>query len=202
MFEGRLANTLEGVAFALFFLLLFYVVGFLTKRLFNKSIASPQFYIVAVVAGFLLHGGLIAFLSNSPSERDIDISASSIAAMAAETTGLDKPFIPPKEAELEKFPVQLKQSVEALNTHDRAQTNEAIAFLTFASFAEVLEKDPKSLEHLQDSDIAAKSLTKLYRFAQKNGRSMTLRKYIDLAEEFRRQKPEWWRQYVESSKGK
>lgn len=123
MFERRLANTLEGVAFALFFLLLFYVVGFLAKRLFNKSIASPQFYIVAVVAGFLLHGGLIAFLSSPLSERDIDISASSIAAMAAETTGLDKPFIPPKEAELEQFPVQLKQSVEALNTHDRAQTN-------------------------------------------------------------------------------
>lgn len=202
MFEGRLANTLEGVAFALFSLLLFYVVGLLAKRLLNKSISSPQFYIVAVVAGFLLHRGLIAFLSNPLSERDIDISAPSIAAMAAETAGLDKPFTPPKETELEKFPVQLQQSIEALNTHDRAQTNEAIAFLTFALFADVLEKNPKSLEHLQDSDIAAKSLTKLYRFAQKNGSSMTLRKYIDLAEEFKRQKPEWWRQYVESSKGK
>ena len=199
MLEGRLANTLEGVAFALLFLLLFYVVGFLAKRLFNRSIASPRYYVVAVVAGFLLHGSLVTLWSSPASEGGAGISASSMA-VAAETTGLDKPFIPPKEADLEKFPLQLKQSIEALNAHDQAQANEAVAFLTFALFADLLEKDPKTIDRLQDSDIAAKSLTKLYRFAQKNGSSMTLRKYIELSEEFKRQKPGWWRQYVESSK--
>ncbi len=122
MIEGRLANTLEGVAFALISLLLFYVIGFMAKRFFNKSISSPRYYyVVVVVAGFLLHRGLIALWSNAPFEADTGIPAPSIAAMAAETTGLDKPFIPPKEADLERFPAQLKQSIEALNARDRAQ---------------------------------------------------------------------------------
>lgn len=202
MLEGRLANTLEGVVIALLVLVLFYLVAFLAKRIFNTSIASPRYYVIAVITGFLLHRVLIAVFSDPSSVAGADTPPPSMAAMAAETAGLDKPFIPPKEAELERFPLQLKQSIEVLNAQDRAQANEAIAFLTFALFADVLEKDPKAIDRLKDSDIAAKSLTKLYRFAQKNGSSMTLRKYVSLADEFKRQKPEWWRQYVESSKVK
>lgn len=202
MLEGRLANAVEGVVFALFVLLLFYIVALLAKRLFNKSVSSPRYYVVAVVAGFLLHSALVALLPTPAPEASADVSAMLIATAAAETAGLDKPFIAPKEAELEKFPVQLKQAIEALNAHDQVQANEAVAFLTFALFADVLEKDPKAIERMSDSDIAAKSLAKLYRFAQKNGATMTLRKYIELAEDLKRQKPEWWRKYVESSKGK
>ncbi|KAF0098318.1 MAG: hypothetical protein FD187_3038 [bacterium] len=202
MFEGRLANALEGVAFALMVLVLFYFVAFLVKRILNKSIASPRYYVITVVAGFLLHRVLVAVLSGPPSEPGADISVSPVVATAAETAELDKPFIPPKEAELEKFPLQLKQSIDALSAKDREQANEAIAFLTFALFADLLEKNSTAIDRLEESDIAAKSLTNLYRFAQKNGSSMTLRKYIDLAEEFKRQKPEWWRKYTEASKVK
>jgi len=200
MLEGRLANMLEGFAFALLVLMLFQLVAFLVKRTLNKSIASQRAYGIAVLTGFLLHRALVTVSSSPIFEPIVDISAPPISAMAAETAGLDKPFIPPKEAELEKFPLQLFQSIEGLNSQDQARANEAIAFLSFALFVDLLEKDPKAIDRLTDSDLAAKSLTKLYQFAQKNGGSMTLRKYVDLSDEFKRQKPDWWRHYTEFSK--
>lgn len=202
MIEGRLINTLEGVAFAACFALLFYVVAVLAKRLLNKSIGSPKYYVVVVVTGFILHRAIVAFWAGPSVDYGRESSPSPMATVAAENASLDAPLIPVAESELEKFPIQLKHSIQLLNKHDQAQVNEAIGFLTFALFADLTEKDPKALDRLEDSDIAAKSLTKLYRFAQKNGSSMTLRKYIELAEEFKRQEPQWWRQYVESAKKK
>jgi hypothetical protein len=123
------------------------------------------------------------------------ISAENCAPVPNASSGLDRPFIAPDEAHLESFPIQLNGSIEGLPENERKEVIDSIQFLTFALGKHLSEQDPKAFEGMSESDMAAKTLVKLYRFAQKNSACMTLRKYLDLAEDFKRQKPEWWSEY-------
>jgi len=198
MVERRLLNALESTVVALSFVGIAWLIAQIVKRVFGRSIGSSGYYAVALVLGFALNHALPALWINSP--VDTMHPTSGVATVAAEKTGLDAPFIAPKEAELEKFPGQLERPIQVLSTVERVKVQEAIGFLAFAVMADLMEKDPKSVDSLSDSDLAAKSMTRLWRFAQKQGGSMTLRKYVDLAEEFKKQKPQWWRQYTETLK--
>jgi len=110
-------------------------------------------------------------------------------------TGLDAPFIAPPEPQMESFLPQFNTALEQLPPQDRASVTEATSFLTFAAGRNMMETDPAKFAQQSDKDLVAYSLLKMYRFAQEQGSSMTLRKYIWLAEEFKKQKPEWWQEY-------
>jgi hypothetical protein len=128
------------------------------------------------------------------------IGAENCAPAPNASSELDRPFIAPDETHLESFPMQLNGSVEKLPENEKKELSGAISFFTFALGMQRSEEDPKAFESMSDSDLAAASLVKLYRFAQKQGACMTLRKYIDLVEELKRQKPEWWSRYQASTK--
>lgn len=103
-------------------------------------------------------------------------------------SSLDEPFIPPNEENLADFITQLGLASSKLNETDEEQLTGAIEFLAFCIGANLLEENEDEYEKMTDLDATAKLMVKLYRFAQKNGASMTLRKYIELADEFRKQK--------------
>jgi hypothetical protein len=198
MVERRLLNALVSMVVALFFVGIAWLIAQVVKRAFGRSIGSSRYYAVAFVLGIALNYTLPALWINSP--VDTMHPTSGLATVATEKTGLDVPFIAPKEAELEQFPGQLERAIQMLSTGERAKVQEAIGFLAFAVTADLMDKNPKSVDSLSDVNIAAESLLRLWRFAQKQGGSMTLRKYIDLAEEFKKQKPQWWRQYTATLK--
>jgi hypothetical protein len=173
---------------------IFFVAALVARLLFRKKIGSKKYYVIALTIGFLLHRGLVSVLTTKmPREPSSSAKISSTSKIA---TDLDKPFIPPREEDMESFPAQLDAATRSLNATERNQITQAIGFITYSLMAYAAENEPKELEKMTELDHAAKSFLKLYRFAQKNGASMTLRKYIDLAEEFKRQKPEWWQQYL------
>jgi hypothetical protein len=46
----------------------------------------------------------------------------------------------------------------------------------------------------------ANALSKVYNFTEENGDKMTVHKYIELTDEFKKQKPEWFKQYTAATK--
>jgi len=118
------------------------------------------------------------------------------APIAAIATGLDAPFIAPPKDKVESFIPQLKSAVDSLPPADKSQANDAIAFIEFCAAMNIKETEPAKFAAWGDSDIEANALSKMYNFANTNGDKMTLRKYIDLADEFKKQKPEWVKQYT------
>lgn len=192
--EGRLHNALEGLIFALVIAGLFFLIALIARVAFKKRIDSPRFYTIAIVSGFILHRALISVLSSEASDAQVrEVPSSSLVRV-----GLDAPFIAPAEEDLESFPAQLNGAIAQLPAEERIQFSDAISFLAFSVTLQLAEQRPTQLEDAEDSDIAAMSLVRLYRFAQKQGGSMTLRGYIDLAEEMKRQKPDWWAQFQEA----
>lgn len=114
---------------------------------------------------------------------------------ANDKTGLDKPFIPPNDENMEVFIPQIELAIKSLDERGKRQIIEAIAFIMFCLDEHYREQDSAEYEKTSDLDFAAKSYLKLYRFAQKYGAAFTLRKYIELAGEFKQQKAKWWEQY-------
>jgi len=196
--EVRFSNAIEVILFSLLVVAVFYVLALLVNLVFKKKIGTQKYYVVAIILGFLLHRGLMSVQNNSP--KNTASSNNHIAQVTNNKSGLDVQFIVPSEAELEKFPVQLEQAIQKLTPQERAIVKQAIEFLTFSIIANLMENQSDELAQMSDTDLASKSLVKLYRFAQKNGSSMTLRKYIELSEEFKKQKPDWWEQYQLQSK--
>jgi len=198
MIEAKLLSTLESTVIALILSGIAWLVALLIQQFLNRSIGSPQYYSVIAVLGFALSHEVPAIWP-APLQDVVHRSQTS-PRVPSEGAGLDAPFIPPREAEAEKFPGQLERSLQALSPAERSTATEAIAFLSFSVIADLAEKDPTSVDTLSESDLAAKVLLRLYRFALRSGHSMTFRKYLDLAEELKSQKPQWWQQYVTSVK--
>ncbi|MGV8058513.1 MAG: hypothetical protein AB2L12_10880 [Smithellaceae bacterium] len=48
--------------------------------------------------------------------------------------------------------------------------------------------------------MLAKNINRMSRFAKQNGSSMTPRKFVELSEEFKSQKQDWWNQYQQIRK--
>jgi hypothetical protein len=106
------------------------------------------------------------------------------------------PFIAPPKDKMESFIPQLKSAVDNLPPADKSQLNEAISFLTLCVAMDVKETDPGKFATWGDGDIVANGMVKMYNAARDNGDKMTLRKYVELADEFKKQKPGWFKQYA------
>ncbi len=192
MLEGRLLSTLEGLIFALFIGAVFFLISTLVRVAFKKSIGSPRYYTIAMVCGFLLHRVLVSVL---PAEPPAGIGHPGDPSPSSAQVGLDAPFIPPAEDDLESFPAQLDLATARLRPEERAELSDTISFLVFSFGSHLAEQDPSRFDDAGDLDLAAGSLVRLYRYARKRGDLMTLRSYIDLAEDMKRQRPDWWAEF-------
>lgn len=188
---GRIGNAIEIGAFVLIVVIVFWLID---KFLYNNSLGKRKYYyFCAILLGVGLHRGLIVALVHSPSKTHN--SGLTISQTIKIESGLDSPFIAPNEDDLEKFPAQLEQSIQKLNQKDRENVLAALNFLAVIIAANMKEDNINDFNKLSEKDFVAKSVVKFYRYAQKNGKNMTLRKYIDLSEEGKKQKPELWKQY-------
>ena len=191
---GRLENALEFLIVSGAVTAIFYIVALFTKLISKKAIGTKKYYQWAFGTGVVVFFGLRAILL--PTEQH-EAGSTQIAANA---TGLDAPFIAPAKDKIESFIPQLKSAVDKLPPADKSQANDAIALITFCTAMNVKETDPSKFAVWGDSDLAANAMVKMYNFAKTNGDKMTLRKYIDLADEFKKQKPEWVKQYTAAKK--
>lgn len=195
--EGLLQNLLAGLLVGAIASAIAAIIATLVNRAANKTIGSTRYYTGAVIVGFALYQILI--IVTAPTKSGIFPNAVLQKSSPAAATGLDAPFFAPPESHLESFPLQLKAAVERLSSEDQAVVNESFSFLSFAVAMDLVERDPNSFDKKTTLDLATMSFTRLYRFAQNQGSSMTLRKYVELAAEVRKQKPEWWAQYKAAS---
>jgi hypothetical protein len=194
----RLLGAIAIVIFSLAVTALFGIVAVLAKLIFKKSIGTAKYYSTGAIAGALIFVAIISVLP----KFSITIPTSSFHSEPVVNTGagLDAPFIAPPTDKLETFPAQLNTAIARLPPADKALVNEAIAFLMFCTAQNVKETDPAKFAKWTDTDAVADSFQKIYRFAQENGDKMTLRKYLWLSDEFKKQKPEWVQQYAALSK--
>lgn len=193
---ARIQNAFEGLLFAAVFTACAFIFAKIIKAVFKKDIGSSRYYSIAVIAGFILHRILIAILvSNSHVNKHEEVK---IASPSNVQSALDKPFIAPSDENLESFPLLLERTIQSIQGEDRKQIQTAIGFLSFCTILNLEETAPSSFEKNTEMDLLSLSMVKLYRFAQKNGSSMTLRKYITLSDEFKKQKPQWWGKYQSS----
>jgi hypothetical protein len=98
------------------------------------------------------------------------------------------------------FMKKLDRVTEQLPLIEREKITDTIAFLQLSITTDMLEKDPDEFDTLSVNDLMAISYSKLYVYAQKNGRNMTPRKYIELADELKSQNSELWERYKELNK--
>jgi hypothetical protein len=194
MLGNRLYHAVEGLIFSLIIVALFFIIAQVVKFLFKKNISSSKYYSAAVILGFLLYFILISSLLDDRSNESKTLSATD-SNVSQVSSGLDEPFIPSKEENLEDFPLQLDSALNKLNESEKKQLIEATEFLAFCLYAHLKEENEGEFEKMTELDLTARVLTKLYRFAQENGKSMTLLKYIELADDFKKHKPTWWKQY-------
>jgi hypothetical protein len=197
--NGRVAHVIEGLIFSLAVVAVFFVLALLAKWILKKSIGTPKYYSFAVFSGWLIYAGLISVL---PKLDTPEWSRSSNAnPIAVDVIGLDARFIAPPKDKLESFPAQLQSAMETLSPADKIELNDAIGFLTYAEGERIKETDPERFAKWKTaSDVAAHSLNKLYNFAVSNGENMTLRQYILVADEWKKKKPDLFKQYTASNK--
>jgi len=186
--SGRFENVLEGLIMALVMCAIFFVIALIAKLVFKKSIGTGKYYSVAVVLGFIISGVLIPAILKS--EKSDTVAATQPAI------GLDASFIAPPPDKMESFIQQLKTATDQLSAIDQKKLNDAFAFLTFAAGDDVRQRDPAKFSKWGDSDVLAHSMVKLYDYARDQGDQMTLRKYVILADEFKKQKPDVLQRYT------
>jgi hypothetical protein len=112
-------------------------------------------------------------------------------------TSLDDPFIAPGKDQVESFPGQLDRTIERLPAVDRTRVLDAIGFLAFSMGIYLKENEPEKFAKLSAEPGWLRYIV-TYEFAQKYGRDMSLRKYIDLADQFEKSKPAILEQYKAS----
>jgi hypothetical protein len=83
-----------------------------------------------------------------------------------------------------------------LSVSDKAELDEALRFLTWAAGDYVRKNDPAKFAKWTWKDVTAHSFVKLESFAQDNGDKMTLRKYIVLADQMKKEHPELIKPYT------
>jgi len=107
-------------------------------------------------------------------------------------SGLDAPFLAPPAEAAEGFPVEFDTAMMRLPEEEQAQLLAAVGFLMFCSVAELEEQDPQALESANELDLLNTGFNGLYLYAAERGDAMTLRRYIELSDELKTRKPEWW----------
>jgi hypothetical protein len=186
--SGRLENVFEGLIMALVMCGIFFVIALIAKLVFKKFIGTGKYYSVAVVLGFIISGVLVPAILKS--EKADSAAATQPAA------GLDASFIAPPPDKMESFIQQLKTATDKLSPADQMTLNDALAFLTFAAGDDVRQHDPAKFAKWGDTDVLAHSMVKLYNYARDQGDQMTLRKYVVLADEFKKQQPDVLQRYT------
>ncbi len=63
--DGRIANVLEGLSFALLFLVVFWFIAYGSRKVFGKDIRFKYYYPTAFILGFILDRILIAVFKHS-----------------------------------------------------------------------------------------------------------------------------------------
>lgn len=187
--SGRLENAVEGLIMALAMCAIFFVIALIVKLIFKKPIGTGKYYSVAAILGFVISGVIIPVILTS-AKPDSTVVPSQPA------TGLDAAFVAPPPDKMESFIQQLKTATDRLSPLDQKLLNDALAFLTFAAADDVRQRDPGKFGKWGESDILAHSMVKLYDYARDQGDQMTLRKYVVLADEFKRQRPDVLQRYT------
>ncbi len=193
MLEGRLLNALEAVVFSLIMVFVFFVFALLIKLIFRKSVHTTNYYTAAIVIGALIPFVLIPVVTQQEPYASNNLNPTE--QVNDSKTGMYAPFIAPGEDKLESFIGQLDSATSQLPPNERKEVTEAVTFLGFALVAHLVETDPENFDNLSESDLAAKNYLKLYNFAREQGDDMSLSKYVELASEFKKVKPEFWEQY-------
>ena len=111
--------------------------------------------------------------------------------------GLDAPFVVPEGDDIELFMASIAAAISQLDVSERNLVSEAIAFLTFALVEHAADTGSDPIGQRDHGDLVTQAQLRLYRLAQKAGRSMTLRRFIALALELKDQQPKWWSRYQE-----
>ena len=60
--EGRFKNVLESIIIVAILLSIYWLLGFIINKLFNKEIRTEKGYLVCIIGGFILKYFLIALL--------------------------------------------------------------------------------------------------------------------------------------------
>lgn len=196
--EGRLGNVIETVLASGIVVGIAALLALIVRLIFKRQIGSSSYYAGAMVLGAVLYRGLLAALTHT---TQIDDSHGAPESLNAPTIlSLDSPFIAPQEAQLEAFPVQLEGAFQRLAPNDKAALAEALQFISFATASYLATDNPAAFAKLSENDLAAKNLSKLYRFTRDQGSSMTLRKYIELADTFKKAQPGLWDEFKAANK--
>jgi hypothetical protein len=196
--NGRLENIIESLIIGLVVFALAGLVDLLAKLIFKKSIGTSKYYSAVGVLAVLAYAALISI----PPKTDTAESARRIHSdnASVDVVGLDAQFIAPPKDRMESFVGQLDTAIKQLSPSDKANFIESMGFLTYAAAEYIKENEPARFAKWDEKDVAAHSLNKMYNFAQDNGDKMTLRKYILLADDMKKQKPDWLRQYLAANK--
>jgi hypothetical protein len=192
--NGRISGAIEIVVFGLAVTALFALVAVLAKLIFKKSIGTPKYYSTGMMAGALIYVATLSLL-----QKPVRADAGSAVSVVPQT-GLDAPFIAPSKDNIESFIPQLGNAMMKLAPGDKAQLGDAVEFLTYASADYIKQNEPERFAKWGQSDIAAHSFVKLHNYAIEQGNAMTLRKYVVLAAEFKRQTPELYQQFIVANK--
>jgi hypothetical protein len=123
-----------------------------------------------------------------------------IKPILVSATGLDAPFVVHRAYKPESFMQQLRDARVPLAVADGAELDEAISFLVWAAADHVRKTDPATIAKWKSNDVSAYGLLKLHEIGQESGDKMTLRKYILLANEQKKQNPELAKQYTTEMK--
>jgi hypothetical protein len=192
--NGRLLSAIEIVIFSLAVTALFGIVALLAKLIFKQSIGTSKNYSRAAIAGALIYVAIISVLPKT-SHTDASVRSEPVVNTG---TGLDAPFIAPPKEKMESFIPQLSNAVMQLTPSDKAQLDDAMRFLSFASSDYIKTNEPARFAKWDEKDAVAHSINKMYNFAVEQGNAMTLRKYIALADEFKKQEPELYQRFASS----
>jgi hypothetical protein len=191
--NGRLENIIGSVAIGLVAFALAGLVALLAKLIFKKSIGTSKYYSTVGVLAVLVYVAFVSVLPKTDTTESVRHTNSD--PISFDVIGLDAQFIAPPKDKMESFVGQLSSAVDRLSPADKASFMEAMGFLNYGAAEYIKENEPARFAKWDEKDMVAHSLNKMYNFAQDSGDKMTLRKYILLADEMKKQKPEWLQQY-------
>ncbi len=195
---GRLERALEIAVFSLVATGLAFVAAVVIKLISKKSIGTSKYYSTAGMIGALVYVGLMSVLPKSEgNESSGEVPSKSIFAPVL---GLDAQFIVRPSDKPESFVQQLHDATAPLSVADQAELDEAFSFLTWVEGDHIRQTEPAKFAKWTPNDVAAHSLFILHQFAIDNGDKMTLRQYIVLANEWKRQKPDLLKRYTAETK--
>ena len=103
------------------------------------------------------------------------------------------PFIVSSDAR--SFSVELRTAVNQLPPEDRVAVSEAVGFLTFLAALQLNEELPSFFAKASDVELNGVANIKLHDLAVMTGKRMTLGRYIEVADNVKRNSPTMWTAY-------